>query len=82
MRLTRVLHVQAHLLNDIRHTRSSKCEVLLHANHTSELRSILHGRCIVSRQLGLQIDRSSAWFVACHASMVDDVLEIGALVQE
>jgi hypothetical protein len=53
MRPMRVMHVQAHLLNCIRHIRSDKCEVLSGASQTPELGSILHKRSIVPQQLGL-----------------------------
>ena len=72
VRLTRIMHVQANLLNGISDIRPGEGEILQGTGETPEVRGILN-RWTISRQLGVGVHRSRARLALGHTRTVQDV---------
>ena len=78
VRLTRIMHVQANLLNGISDIRPGEGEVLQSTGETPEVGGILN-RWTISRQLGVGVHRSRARLAlgrTCAAQNVKHVLPL------
>ena len=81
VRLTRIVHMQANLLNNVSDIRSGESEVLQGTCKTPELRSDLN-RWAISRQLGVGVHGSRARLALGHASALQDIQHVLPLREE
>jgi hypothetical protein len=82
MGLTRVVHVEAHLLDRIGNVRSGEGKVLESPSQAAVGSRVTDGGPHVGGNLFLSVDQRGAWLPVAHASMLKDVLSILALVEE
>jgi len=79
MKVSRVMHMQAYLRNNIGDIRMSKSEILQSTSDTAVVSRIRHRRTISGRQLGVSVHRSAAGLAVTHASAVQDIQQIMSL---
>ena len=82
MRLLRIVHEEAHLLNCIRQVGSSQCEVLKSASETPVLRLISNRGAIRRGELGPSVNRCRCRVTLGHAGTAKEIHSILALRQE
>jgi hypothetical protein len=82
MGLTRVVHVEAHLLDHIGNVGPDEGEVLENPNQVAVGTWVMDGGAHVEGDLGLSVDRRRVGLVVAHASTLKDVPSIPALVEE
>jgi hypothetical protein len=82
MGLPRSVHMQAHLLDDVCDVGPGEGEVLEHAGQAPVGRRVGDRRPVVLRELCLSVDRRGAGPAVRHASPLQDVDGILALVEE
>jgi hypothetical protein len=82
MRLTRVVHVEAHLLDRVGNVRSGEGEVLESPSQVVVDSRVVDGCPHVRGDLGLSVDRRGAGLTATHVSMLKNVLSILAMMEE
>jgi hypothetical protein len=75
MRLPRVMHVEAHLLDSISNIWTSKSEILKSTSNTAVGGGVGDGSSI-GRKLGMSIHRGAARLAAKHTSTVKNVQNI------
>ena len=75
VRLTRIMHVQANLLNGISDIRPGEGEVLQSTGETPEVGGILN-RWTISRQLGVGVHRSRARLALGHTCAAQNVKHV------
>jgi hypothetical protein len=72
MRLPRVMHVEANLLDCIRKIGSGESEILQCASKTPKI-SWISNRDTIRGKLRVQINRCGAGLAVCHPSTVKDL---------
>jgi hypothetical protein len=82
MRLTRVMHVEVHLLDHIGNVERREGEVLESPTLTAVGSRVANGGPHVGGDLDMSVDRCGAGLVVAHASTLKDVSSILALVEE
>jgi hypothetical protein len=82
MGLTRVVHVEAHLLDRVGNVGPSECEVLESPNQTAVGSRVTYGDPHGGGDLGMSVDRCGAGLAVPHASTLKNVPSILALVKE
>jgi hypothetical protein len=82
MGLTRVIHVEAHLLDRVGNVGPDEGEVLESPSQAAIGSRVADGGPHVGGDLGLSVDRCGVGLAVAHASMLKDVLSILALVEE
>jgi hypothetical protein len=82
MGLPRSVHMQAHLLDDVCDVGPGEGEVLEHAGQAPVGRRVGDRRPVVLRELCLSVDRRGAGPAVRHASPLQDVDGVLALVEE
>jgi hypothetical protein len=82
MGLSRSVHMQAHLLDDVCDVGPGEGEVLERAGQAPVGRRVGNRRPIVLRELRLSVDRCGARLAVRHASPLQDVDGVLALVEE
>jgi hypothetical protein len=82
MRLTRVVHVEAHLLDRIGNVGPGEGEVLESPSQAAVGSRVADGGRHVGEDLGPSVDRCGAELAVAHASTLKDVSSILALVEE
>jgi multidrug efflux pump subunit AcrA (membrane-fusion protein) len=73
VRLTRVMHVEADLLNGVRDVGPGEGEVLQCTGETPKVSGIHHRRTVVGGELGGGVDRGVAGLAVRHAGMLESV---------
>jgi hypothetical protein len=82
MRLTRIMHEETHLLNNIGDVRTSQSKILKSAGETPILGSILNRITICGRQLGTSVDGCRCRVTFSHSSTLKEIHRILALGQK
>jgi hypothetical protein len=82
MGLTRVMHVEAHLLNRVGNIGPGEGEVLESPGQAVVGSRVTDGGPHIGGDLSLSVDRRGAGLVVAHASTLKDVASILALVEE
>jgi hypothetical protein len=84
MRLARVVHEEADLLNSIRQVRTSQREVLEGADQTPVVGAVRGGErgAVGRRELGVSVNRSRCRVTLSHAGALEKVDGVLALRQE
>jgi hypothetical protein len=82
MGLMRVVHVEAHLLDRIGNVGPGECEVLESPSQAVVGTRVTDGGPNVGGDLDLSVDRRGAGLAFAHASALEDVPSILALVEE
>jgi hypothetical protein len=82
MRLPRIMHMKAQLLNCIGDVRPSEGEVLKSTSKTAVCRRISHWRALCLGQLALCVNWSGAGLAICHPSPLKYVQSVLTLVEK
>jgi hypothetical protein len=82
MGLTGVVHVEAYLLNHVGDARPSEDEVLESLDHAVVDSQVDDMGTHVGGDLGLSVDRCSVGLADTHATVLNDIPSVLALVQE
>jgi hypothetical protein len=82
MGLTRVVHVEAHLLDRVCNVGPGEGEVLESPSQATVDSRVMDGVPHVGEDLGLSVDQHGAGLAVAHASTLKDVPSILALVEE
>jgi hypothetical protein len=82
MGLTRVVHVEAHLLDRVGNVGPSECEVLESPSQAAVGSRVTYGDPHGGGDLGMSVDRCGAGLAVPHASTLKNVPSILALVKE
>jgi hypothetical protein len=82
MKLPRSVHMQAHLLDGVCDVGPREGEVLECAGQAPVGRRVGDRRPVVLRELRLSVDRRGAGLAVRHASLLQDVDSVLALVEE
>ena len=82
MRLSRVVHEKAHLLNCVGEVRTSQREVLQGASEAAVLGGILHRSAIRSRELGTSVHRTRCRVTLGHAGTLEQIHSVLVLREE
>jgi hypothetical protein len=80
MRLTRVVHVKAHLLDYVGDVKSGESEVLEISDQASIGNWVADRSTHVGGDLGLGVHRRGAGLAVAHASVLNDIPSVLALV--
>jgi hypothetical protein len=72
MRLSRIMHIQADLLNDICYIWMGEGEILQSTNNTAVLCGVGH-RSTISRQLGVSINGRTARLAVTYTCMIQNI---------
>jgi hypothetical protein len=70
VRVSRSMHVKAHLLDCIRDIRPSKGEILQGSDKTPVLGGIANRIALKSWYVGLGVHRCAAWFALSHTCVL------------
>jgi hypothetical protein len=82
MGLMGVVHVEAHLLDRVDNVGPGECEILESPSHAAVGSRVTNGGAHVREDLDLSVDRRGARLAVAHASMLKDIPNILALVEE
>jgi hypothetical protein len=82
MGLTRVVHVEAHLLDHVGNVRPDKGEVLESPSQVVVGSRVTDGAPHVGGDLGLSVDQRGAGLAVAHVSTLKDAPSILVLVEE
>jgi hypothetical protein len=75
MRLPRVMHIEADLLNSISNVRTSEGEILKCSSNTAIVSGVGDGDTI-SRKLGVSINRSTTRLAVSHTGTLQNIQHI------
>jgi hypothetical protein len=82
MGITRVMHVEAHLMDRVGNVKPSEGEVMESPNQATVGSRVKDRASRVGGDLGMSVDRCGAGLVVAHASTLKDVPSILVLVEE
>lgn len=81
MRLPWIVHVKKDLLESIRDIWPGESQVLEGASKTPIVRGITNWGTISGRELGVGVNRGSTWLAICHASTLQNLEAVLALIE-